>query len=70
MAITDHQGRFQRVTKLLKVLHMIDLQFSPLVSTLKTGGGGEAAFLCLHRHHHYTINYKLFFTGGFSSFFF
>lgn len=53
-----------KVTKLLKVLHMIDLQFFPLVSTLKTGGG-EAAFLCLHRHHHYTINYKLFFTGGF-----
>lgn len=55
MAITDHQGTFQRVTKLLRALHMIDLLFFPLVSSLKSRGG-EATFLCLHRHHHYTIN--------------
>lgn len=62
-AITAHQGKFQRVTKLLNVLHMRELQFFPLLSSLKSRGG-EETFLCLHRHHCLTINYKLFFTGG------
>lgn len=62
MAITAHQSKFQRVTKLLKVLHMIDLQFSPWCLPEESGWGRN--ILCLHRHHHYTINYKPFFTGG------
>lgn len=57
IAITAHQGNFQRLAKLLKVLHSIDLQLFPLVSSLKSLGG-EAAFLCAHRHHRYTINYR------------
>ena len=68
MAITAHQGKFQRVTKLLKVLLMKDLQFFPLVSSLKSRGG-EATFLCLHTHHCYIISHKLFLTGGDFSFF-
>lgn len=52
MAITAHQGRFQRVTKFLKVLDMKDLQFFLLVSSLKSKGV-EAAILCAHTHHHF-----------------
>lgn len=63
MAITAHQGNFQRVTKPLNVLCIIDLQFFPLVSSLKNRGV-EARFLCAHRHH-YTINCELFIAGDF-----
>lgn len=63
MAITAHQGKFQRVTKLLRALHMIDLQFFPLVSSLKSQGG-EATFF-MTAHHHFTIKYMLVFTGDF-----
>lgn len=47
MVITAHQGEFQRVTKFLKVLHMKDLQFFLLVSSLKSKGV-EAKVLCAH----------------------
>ena len=63
MAITAHQGEFQRVTKLLRALHMIDLQFFPLVSSLKSQGGEATVFMTAH--HHFTIKYMLVFTGDF-----
>lgn len=48
MAITAHQGNFQRVTKLLKVLHMKDLQFFPLGVLPKQLGRGSNIFMSAH----------------------